>query len=156
VDLHEPGDYVVRIDAPDRTRYGFNLGLEATEALTGSDFPVPVERFWFIDPTGAVDRWLFGPREGLVLPQNDYQLETFEGLILEGQDLHATVYSLAGDVVAEGELLGDSTGTSAELVSFEATTVDQTYILVIDRTGVLETAGLQPAVPYALSWQEVP
>jgi hypothetical protein len=156
VDLHEPGDYVVRIDAPDRTRYGFNLGLEATEALTGSDFPVPVERFWFIDPTGAVDRWLFGPREGLVLPQNDYQLETFEGLILEGQDLHATVYSLAGDVVAEGEPLGDSTGTSAELVSFEATTVDQTYILVIDRTEVLDTAGLQPAVPYALSWQEVP
>ncbi|MDH4282443.1 MAG: S8/S53 family peptidase, partial [Myxococcales bacterium] len=154
VSLDELGSYVVRVTGSGRTRYNFRLGFQVSPDLFV--LPVPVDDFWVIDPTSAIDRVLFGERDGLVIVQDTTTLGRFQAIELSGDGLNATLYDDQGNVVTEGTLLFSPDTGSVERIGFENTSAGQTYVLVIERTEVLPDNALLPALSYSLRWSPAP
>jgi hypothetical protein len=154
VSIDELGSYVVRVTGSGRTRYDFKLGFQVSSDLFV--LAVPVDDFWIIDPTSAIDRVLFGERDGLVIVQDTTTLGRFQAIELSGDGLNATLYDDQGNVVTEGTLLFSPDTGSVERVGFENTSAGQTYVLVIERTEALPDNALLPALSYGLRWSPVP
>lgn len=146
------GAFRVRVESVsgDAGAYAFAVGRQF---VRGTGFLV--EKPWYLDPGGPVERVLIGL-------ENDYGFRRkvgeriFASLRLTGRGLHLTVLNLSGKVLLRGRPLLKGTRQFGETLSLGSLPVGGAFYLkvarVVDRAGGHEPKGKPAGIPYGLTF----